>query len=172
MLSAILPSGAALIAPPLALAVLNGTVFRHLARRQHPASLESMSGESWEDLCATLFRRHGFHVQRTPRTGDFGADLILSRGQRRIAVECKRWATKPVGPDVIRGLRGGMEFYRCNEGMVVSALTGYTRRARFCAARIGIELYTLDRLAGEFREPDLLALRQRPRRSCHWPRRR
>lgn len=56
------------------------------------AELDSLSGVEFEEFLAGLFRAQGYAVELTPATGDYGADLILSKDGRRIAVQAKRYA--------------------------------------------------------------------------------
>lgn len=50
----------------------------------------------FEDFVAQLFRDNGFRVEQTPRTRDYGADLIVEKDDERIAVQIKRHRN-PVG---------------------------------------------------------------------------
>ena len=45
----------------------------------------------FEEFLAGLFRAQGYTAELTSTTGDYGADLILSKDGRCIAVQAKRY---------------------------------------------------------------------------------
>jgi hypothetical protein len=47
--------------------------------------LSHLSGEEFEEFLAGLFRGLGYAAELTATTGDYGADLILSKERQRIA---------------------------------------------------------------------------------------
>ncbi len=56
--------------------------------------VDAMSGYDFERYLAILFSKLGFHVQRTARHGDFGADLVASSKGERVVVQAKRHRRK------------------------------------------------------------------------------
>jgi hypothetical protein len=74
------------------------TVFNHQVDRRR--------GEEFEEFLACCFRDLGYAVEMTPKMGDFGADLILSKGARKAlslqnAIKekweispCKKWLVR------------------------------------------------------------------------------
>ncbi len=57
----------------------------------HVKEITQLTGTDFEDYLSRLFKSHGYHVETTPKTGDYGADLILLKDKQRIAVQAKRW---------------------------------------------------------------------------------
>lgn len=55
------------------------------------AELDQLTGVEFEEFLAGLFRAQGYAAELTPTTGGYGADLILSKDGRRIAVQAKRY---------------------------------------------------------------------------------
>ena len=53
----------------------------HFAKGKSDADeMDEMSGEEFEDYCAELLSRNGYTVESMTReTGDYGADIIISR---------------------------------------------------------------------------------------------
>jgi hypothetical protein len=60
------------------------------------ASIETMNGELFEWWVAEGLHRQGWHVELTPSSGDYGADLIATKDGQCTAVQVKRY-TKQVG---------------------------------------------------------------------------
>src|SRR5262245_33579438 len=52
--------------------------------------IDAMTGIDFENYVAARLRAVGYRVALTKTTGDFGVDLIASKGRERIAIQCKR----------------------------------------------------------------------------------
>ncbi len=93
----------------------------------HIDELKKLSGTEFEDYLAELFKSHGYQVQTTPSTGDYGADLILHKDQQLIAVQAKCYSGS-VGVSAVQEALSGMAYYSCHSAWVVT--TGnYTANA-------------------------------------------
>ena len=111
------------------------------------AAISEMGGLEFERHLRVLFARHGYQVDLTPGSGDQGADLILTQGQgsQKIAVQAKRHG-KPVGNGAVQELLGGLTYYSCAKGIVVSS-SGFTPAARDLASKAkNVELWDLEEL--------------------------
>jgi len=96
--------------------------------------LRFFTGRSFEQFLKILFQSIGFGVEETPATGDQGADLILTDpSHRRIAVQAKRY-NQDVGNGAVQEILGGMKYWECCSGIVVSA-SGFTKAARDLASK-------------------------------------
>lgn len=130
------------------LAALLGEVLRRAGRwlrrsLRSPVSSnewDSMSGLEFEEFLAELFRRKGFTVEKTPVSGDYGVDLILTNpaNGERIAVQAKRYA-QPVGIAAVQEVFFGAAYYQCQRALVVTN-ADYTPNARNGAARVRVWL--------------------------------
>lgn len=54
--------------------------------------IDTMDGRQFEHYLGLLFKSQGFKVEVTKSTGDFGADLIIEKNNRRIVVQAKRYS--------------------------------------------------------------------------------
>ena len=52
--------------------------------------IDNMTGEEFEDYLKTHFECMGYKVETTPRSGDYGADLIVSKLGQRIVIQAKK----------------------------------------------------------------------------------
>ena len=84
----------------------------------------NMSGLQFEKEVASWFRSQGYSATVTSATGDGGVDIILIKGNERIAVQCKHHL-RPVGPNDVRALQGVVAAKNFTRGIFVS-LNGYT----------------------------------------------
>jgi len=102
----------------------------------HPADFERIIG--------MMFSRAGFEVEETSYVGDFGADLIASKGQNKIAVQVKRYAsTTKVRVGDVNQVIGAKQYYGCNKSLVV-ATSDYTRAAKEMAKKAQVTLWNWD----------------------------
>ena len=63
--------------------------------------IDKMSGATFERYLAQFFRKQGWQVKRVGGQGDYGADLILTTGNRKVVVQAKRWQ-RNVGYEAIQ----------------------------------------------------------------------
>lgn len=100
--------------------------------------LGSLSGVEFETHVARILRSGGFDVTATPATGDQGADLIATKGTRKVIIQAKRY-NQPVGNHAVQEVVAAIRFYRGTEGMVVTNST-FTPGARALAEQNEIVL--------------------------------
>jgi restriction system protein len=81
--------------------------------------IDAMTGIDFEHFVAVRLRSAGYRVALTKVTGDFGVDLIASKGRQRIAIQCKRHG-RSVGPAAVQQVVAGALLHRCTSTMVVS----------------------------------------------------
>jgi hypothetical protein len=82
-------------------------------------STDEMTGPEFEAYVGKILRHHGYLVEATRVTGDFGVDLVARRYAEILAVQCKRLAS-PVGAKAVREVAAGAAVYGCTSTMVVS----------------------------------------------------
>jgi hypothetical protein len=97
-----------------------------------------LRGVMFEDFLQEVLVANGYTVERTPKSGDRGVDLIALKGNVRIAVQAKGYAGN-VGNDAIQQAYTGMAIYRCHRCVVITN-SEFTRQAREDAAHVGCQL--------------------------------
>jgi restriction system protein len=117
-------------------------------RRSGIAEIDRMSGTTFERRLAVLFRGLGYRVEMTGRSGgDYGCDLVLKQGGRRVAVQAKCWA-KNVGIKAVQEAAASRLHYQADSAMVVTNRY-FSRPARELAQSNHVELWDRDRLVRE-----------------------
>lgn len=109
--------------------------------------VDKMEGVEFEHFLADVFRRKGYMVKLTPASGDYGVDLIIMKGEMKIAVQCKRYSGT-VGVSAVQEVFAGKSFYDCNEAMVVTNST-LTTPAANTARKLGVTVWERSRLIEE-----------------------
>lgn len=112
--------------------------WQHQYGSVHVSELAKLTGTEFEHYLAGLFKSLGYHVETTPTTGDYGADLLLHKDQQKIAVQAKRYIGS-VGVGAVQEALSGMAYYRCHSAWVVT--TGnYTNNAVELAKQSNVQL--------------------------------
>lgn len=100
----------------------------------------------FEDFIGQLFKDNGYEVVETPRTGDYGADLILTKSGEKIAVQVKRYAQENrVGVQEINQIIGAKDFYKCNKAMIITT-SSFSKSGKKLANETLTDLWDWDKL--------------------------
>lgn len=96
--------------------------------------IEAFSPLEFESFVAELFRKSGWTAALTKRSSDSGVDIIVTQGDIKAIVQCKRWK-KNVGQPVIRDVLGAMIHEGADEAYVLTT-SGFTKAAvSFCEGK-------------------------------------
>ncbi|MDO8464208.1 MAG: restriction endonuclease [Gallionella sp.] len=102
------------------------------------SELDELTGVEFEEFLAGLYRAQGYAAEHTPTSGDYGADLILSKDGRRIAVQAKRYVGS-VGVQAVQEALSGQAYYQCHTAWVIT--TGaFTTNALVLAQKSGVKM--------------------------------
>ncbi|WP_175540365.1 restriction endonuclease [Halomonas sp. QHL1] len=99
---------------------------------------DSMTGVEYEDYIEALAYNYGWEPTRTPATGDHGADVIITDGDIRIAIQCKKYSS-PVGNKSVQEVYSAKDFYECDHAVVVTN-SSFTTSARQVADSLNVRL--------------------------------
>lgn len=108
---------------------------------------DDMTGEEFENFLKTIFERLGYEVETTPISGDFGADLILTKNNERIVVQAKRYSST-VGISAIQEIFAAKKYYSASSAMVVTN-NYFTSAAIELAVSTKITLWDREKLIEE-----------------------
>ncbi|WP_161487338.1 restriction endonuclease [Butyrivibrio hungatei] len=102
--------------------------------------IDSMSGEQFEDYLAYMYKSKGFNVRTTPKSCDFGGDLIVEdmKTGSLTCIQAKRWR-RNVGESAVQQAISGAQYYECGNAMVITNST-YTDAAKKLAHKCGVKL--------------------------------
>ncbi|MBP1931966.1 restriction endonuclease [Ammoniphilus resinae] len=95
--------------------------YREKVERSGIDSIDQMSGLEFEERLYHLFISLGYRVEKTPASGDQGADLIISKGNKKAAVQAKCYSLKrKVSNKAVQEAIAGKQFYKCTDAWVVT----------------------------------------------------
>ncbi|AZZ44824.1 hypothetical protein C1896_07805 [Pseudomonadaceae bacterium SI-3] len=118
---------------------------------EQPCFDSSMSGHDYERYLAELMTKLGWDAQVTPGSGDHGADIIATRGNRRLAIQCKLYSNA-VGNKSVQEAYSAKGYYDCTDACVITNSV-FTPAAKQAAGKLNITLLHHDDL-----EPYLAAM--------------
>lgn len=98
-----------------------------------------LSGQEYESFVASYLLEQGFRdVEMTRASGDYGVDILASKGGLRYAVQCKYYSSH-VGISAVQQASAGMAYYGCQRAMVVTNNV-FTSAAKALADKTGVIL--------------------------------
>ncbi len=111
-----------------------------------PNRFQDFPPSDFEDFISQLFEDNGYHATQTSYSGDYGADLILTRDEESIAVQVKRYAKgNSVGVKDINQVLGAKDYYNCKTARVITT-SSFTKPGRELASKTQTELWDWDHL--------------------------
>ncbi len=101
-------------------------------------------GVKFESILSQLFLTMGYDTVETPQNGDYGADLIVSKFGKKIAVQAKCYSDS-VGLSAVQEAVSAMNYYDCQYAMVITNNT-YTSSAINLAEKNNVILWDRTKL--------------------------
>lgn len=117
-------------------------------RKSHIRDIDVMSGEQFEDVLAAHFRALGYKVDTTPKSYDYGADLVMKKDGIKYVVQAKRYGGK-VSNSAIQEIVGAKAYYKADKAMVVTN-SFFTKSAVNLAEAADVELWDRNDLINNF----------------------
>ncbi|MCP3773813.1 restriction endonuclease [Paenibacillus sp. MZ04-78.2] len=138
--------GAAIVALVCVIAMLIALRMKRMERLRKSgiADIDKMGGRQFEIYLGELFKKHGYVVKVTRSTGDFGADLIISKEGKKIVVQAKRYS-KAVGIKAVQEAQASIAHYNASAAWVVSN-NEYTDAAKELARSNNVRLINREEL--------------------------
>ena len=113
-----------------------------------------LSGEEFEDYCASLLKENGYiNVETTKASGDHGIDIFAEKDFISYAIQCKYYSS-PVGNSAVQEAFSGKGFYQ-KDIAVVMTNNSFTPQAIEEAQQLRVKLWDGDFLRDVFNAHDL-----------------
>lgn len=132
----------------IALIIVLGIIKKAKRRKFYLSSgidvVDKMSGEEFERFLLAHFKNLGYKGDTTPKTNDYGADLILNKDNVKMVLQAKRWTSK-VGIEAIQQIVAAINYYGAHKGIVITN-NYFTKNAFELAQRNHIELWDRNKL--------------------------
>lgn len=125
-----------------AIAIMYAIHKKKKLRRSGIDVIDKMSGEQFENYLKCFFEEQGYKVKTTPKTGDYGCDLLLRKAGKSVTVQAKRYSEK-VGIKAVQEVIGSIKYYKADSAMVITN-SYFTQNAVELADRNQVELWDRD----------------------------
>lgn len=109
------------------------------------SEVDRMSGVEFEKYVGEILKFQGYDVKFTAVSGDYGIDILATRGPERLGIQLKRYSGS-VGNHAVQEAHTGLTHYNCNKGWVITN-SYFTEHAKITARDTGVELFDRDKLA-------------------------
>ena len=105
-------------------------------------AIDEMSGIEFEMMLKHVFQKMGYKVEETPKSNDYGADLILTKRGKKTVIQAKRYSNK-VGISAVQQALSAQIFYNASESAVVTN-SYFTNQAKKMALTGKVKLIDRD----------------------------
>lgn len=106
------------------------------------SQIDSLTGEEFEVLLKTIFEKQGYNVTLTKKSHDYGADLVLQKGNKLAVVQAKCYG-KNIGIKAVQEIISAQKHYGANE-MFVATNRYFSRDAIVLASEHDVRLIDRD----------------------------
>lgn len=109
-------------------------------KKEHKAdiSFENLSPLEYEKQVAQSLEKLGWNTRVTKGSGDQGCDVLATKNNRTVAIQCKYYS-KPIGNKAVQEINAGRSFYNAQYGAVITNQS-FTPSAKILATKLRIEL--------------------------------
>ena len=108
-------------------------------------SINSLSGQDFEEFLYYLFLNLGFEVSKTKKSHDYGADLILKINNIVITIQSKLYHKHLVGTSSVQEVYSSIKYYNARKGIVITN-SYFTKSAITLAKTTDVLLWDRDTL--------------------------
>ena len=128
-----------------------GKDFCNLLKESIPNRFMNINPTQFEEFVAEMFSDLGYRTDTTNITGDYGADVILSKDNKKTAVQVKRYQkNNKVGVKEINQVIGARDYYGCDDTMVITTSL-FTPAGKKLASQARVELWDWKKLDSELK---------------------
>ena len=99
---------------------------------------DNMTGYEYEQYCAKLFKCYGWEAEVTPKSGDFGVDIIAKKNGIKIVAQCKKW-NGSVGFNAVKEVFTGKTINKADYAIVITN-SNFSQAAKKGAKDTGVIL--------------------------------
>lgn len=110
------------------------------------SNIDSLSGDEFEEVLYYLFLSLGIKVQKTKKSHDYGADLILNIDGKIIVIQCKLYNKHSVGNSAVQEIFTATNYYNAHLG-VIATNSHFSKSAITLAEKAGVILWNRDSLS-------------------------
>jgi predicted Mrr-cat superfamily restriction endonuclease len=105
---------------------------------------EKSTWQQYELMCHSLLKSKGWNIFLTQAGADFGVDIIASKDDFKVAIQCKKHKNT-IGIKAVQEVFSGSKYHDCTHAIVCSNI-GYSKSAKKLAENLNVKLLHHDYL--------------------------
>ena len=82
--------------------------------------IDTLDGQAFEEVMFRIFKSAKLKVEKTPKSRDYGADLIITTKYEKIVIQCKLYFNHKVGNSAIQEVNTAKNYYNATLGLVIT----------------------------------------------------
>lgn len=82
--------------------------------------IDTLDGQAFEEVMYRIFKSAKLKVEKTPKSRDYGADLIITTKYEKIVIQCKLYFNHKVGNSAIQEVNTAKNYYNATLGLVIT----------------------------------------------------
>ena len=82
--------------------------------------IDTLDGQAFEEVMYRIFKNAKLKVEKTPKSRDYGADLIITTKYEKIVIQCKLYFNHKVGNSAIQEVNTAKNYYNASLGLVIT----------------------------------------------------
>lgn len=116
------------------------------------SKIDGLDGHSFEEFLYLFLKSNGYNVEKTPKSRDYGADLIINLKNERVVIQCKNYYNHNVGNSAVQEIATAKDYYNATIGIVITNWF-FTAPAQNLADKVGVKLIDRDNLTDILSKP-------------------
>ena len=101
--------------------------------------IDGLDGHAFEKVMFELMKSAHLKVEQTPKSRDYGADLIVTTKLEKIVIQCKLYFNHNVGNSAVQEINTAKNYYDATLGVVITN-SKFTKPAKTLAATSGVKI--------------------------------
>ena len=106
-------------------------------------SIDSLDGLEFEEFLYYYIKSLGIRVEKTQKSRDYGADLVIKLKQQKLVIQTKLYYNHNVGNSAVQEIAGAKKYYQAESGVVITN-SFFTKSA--CALAESNNIRLMDRI--------------------------
>ena len=102
------------------LGIFNRKRFNNYLQNITIKDIDGLDGHAFEDVMYELFKSAKLKVEKTPKSRDYGADLVITTKYEKIVIQCKLYFNHNVGNSAIQEINTAKSYYDATMGVVIT----------------------------------------------------
>lgn len=83
-------------------------------------NIDAINGEEFEEIVCLILQYYGWKTKKTPKSHDYGADIIAKKWFRKMIVQTKLYYNHLVGNSAVQEIVAARKYYKIKDACVMT----------------------------------------------------